>query len=272
MLDGDALGNGASGDCTVNGLWAHNLGQGAVGAGGGGNITIQNYINVSVNSNILSYGGIYGYGGNAGHIVITAISNIVVGGDIRAHSPAINYWGVAGNITIQSSNGTIRVDGNIDAYATNNSSSVAGTVTLCSAGDIRIGGTVNTDGGVVANERDIVISNWNGGAEIYLGTLDMDKARIVKLCPGGKISYITNSILNFATNSTSGNGTLIDPYITEQTDLRTPVGKRIYYEPSRPENAYLGEYTYKVADLNGNAGQGGILTPRRPSGIVFFCR
>lgn len=269
LLDGDALGNGASGDCFVNGLMAHNRAQGGE-SGGGGNITVQNYIDVSVNGDVLSYGGPYGYGGNAGHVVLTAMNNIVVTGSIRAHSPAANYPGVAGNVTICSSNGTIKVDGNIDAYATNHSGSVAGTVTLFSAGDIRIGGMINTDGGVNANERDVVVSNWNGDAVIYLGALDMNKARIVRLIPGGKNSYITNSILNFATNRISGSGTLVDPYITVQTDLRTPVGKKIYYESSSLENAYLGGYTYKVADLNGNAGQGGILTPRRPTGIVIF--
>jgi len=165
LLDGDAMGNGANGDCIVGGLWAHNRGQG-LGTGGGANITVQNYVNIFVQGDVLSYGGVYGNGGNAGHILITAVSNIVVNGSVRAHSPAQNYQGVAGNVTIWSSNGTIRVDGNIDAYATNHTGSVAGTSTLCSAGDIRIGGMINTDGGVVANERDIIISNWNSGAVI----------------------------------------------------------------------------------------------------------
>jgi hypothetical protein len=82
----------------------------------------------------------------------------------------------------------------------------------------------------------------------------------------------TGSVLSVATNYTGGAGALVNPYVTTQTELRATPVKRVIYYPGMSGNSYLGAKSYRVADLGGNAGQGGILKPYTGRGTVITIR
>ncbi|MGQ9662053.1 MAG: hypothetical protein ACUVWX_06925 [Kiritimatiellia bacterium] len=89
---------------------------------------------------------------------------------------------------------------------------------------------------------------------------DLAMMKLAKFDSASGYSRIGGSLANFNTTSSGGTGTLKDPYITTQTKLRAPSDQKIYYNyVSGGLNDYLQGKVYKLADLAGNAGQGGLL-------------
>jgi hypothetical protein len=233
----------------------------------------------------------------AGNITVTNVGAFTANGSITARAsrdaniPKLSFNGT-------DSSGAFSVSGDIDLRRTgtgagtgelgflsiadyssvniagsvrsDNSSAVGGPITVSGIiGDIRIAGDINLDGSSSANEGDLSLATANGG--ISLGGFDLDLVRYVKL--DFKLNCIvTGAVLNVATNYISGSGQRMDPYITAQTDLRCPDGRRISYHPECPGNSYLNGRSYRVADLSGTAGSGGILTPYVGRGTVITLR
>jgi hypothetical protein len=106
---------------------------------------------------------------------------------------------------------------------------------------------------------------------VTMSALDLGKIRIASFSAAGRC-VVTGDVANVSTNYVSGSGTMLDPYVTTQTAFRMPRGTRMMYYPKAGNNAYLQAVSYRVADLSGAAGQGGILTPFRPAGTVIVIK
>ncbi|MGQ9663466.1 MAG: hypothetical protein ACUVWX_14195 [Kiritimatiellia bacterium] len=179
----------------------------------------------------------------------------------------------AGHVVIRNY-GSVSVDEILTHTASYHSSwrnsGTAGSITVTSvAGDIAIGSvdaSSNMSGNPVGSRGVLVLA---AQGKIRLGTLDMSKVNNAQVDSGGKESLIVGQLLGFATDG-SGEGTRSNPVVTTQTALRTPSGQFIYYDPA--VNSYLNNKVYKVADLVGNAGQGGLLMPRGEQGTLFMVR
>ncbi|MCG3179148.1 MAG: hypothetical protein BIFFINMI_01479 [Phycisphaerae bacterium] len=171
-----------------------------------------------------------------------------------------NYWYGSGNVSIANYGSvTVRnINTSFNVGPLTSTTGVGGDVSITGiAHDITIDGTINLDRYQVASKRGVL--TLDAGGHITLATLDMNLLKSAKLQAVAD-SEITGALFNFAVSG-AGTGTPLDPVVTTQTVLRTGIGKFIYYDPSVDDNAYLGGKTYQVADLLGNAGSGGYLTP-----------
>lgn len=231
VLNGDVLGNGAGGDCQIETLDTRNPGAhyNKVAAG---DVTVSGYANVAI-SNLLAC--------NEG---TTDIQN---GGVITIAA--------SGNISIGASG--------ICAYAKSTYGSTGGVATLTCGGGIRIDGAIDLNG---ATDGALSLVSSNGG--IVLAELDLDRVGVAKL-DFMTSGTITGAVLGLATAYSGGAGTPSDPYLTMQTKFRMSAKGRMSYQPDLPENTYLNCKSYRLADLNGNAGQGGVLRPYQSRGTVI---
>jgi hypothetical protein len=134
-------------------------------------------------------------------------------------------------------------------------------------GDIRIDGKGSLDGGTV--DGTMLLQSVGGG--IVLGTVDLNLLAAARL-EFARSCVVTGAVSNLATNYTGGAGQPLDPYVTTQTKLRAAFGKKIMYHPEVSGNAYLGGASWRVADLAGAAGQGGVLTPYQARGTVVMMK
>jgi hypothetical protein len=157
--------------------------------------------------------------------------------------------------------GAIQITGNINASGITantygGSNDKGGDITL-SGTSIQIDGTINASNNLSrAGKVSLTATN-----RITLACFDMSKVGVAKFDCGAKVK-VSGSLSGFVTNFTSGSGTLANPYVTTQQMLRVTSGNAINYIKTVSGNAYLAGKTYKLADLNGTASNGGVLTPR----------
>ena len=222
----------------LNALSISTFGQDGGGSygGGGAPITISRYTGVRISSNDTYSSGSVGSttngllaftgnnGGNAGSITIT---NIGTGGVTLDYGlNTANYGGMS-----------------------------AGSASISTVGAITIGGMIVMS--APSGTRGTLVLTSTGGG-ITLSSLDMSKVSQVKLdC--GTSGYI-GTLGNLNTVASSGSGTLVSPYITTQQLLRVTSGKIVYYD--RASSPALSNAVYRVADLSGTAGAGGLLVPQ----------
>lgn len=180
---------------------------------------------------------------NSDHIFINNYLSVVIN-DISTATDSdhatLRCTGNAGNITINAIAGDIIITGIIDASS-------------------------NAAGNPVANRGELTLQCYG---TIKLAALDLDNVKYAQLSSGSGNSLVEGALSNFDSNSTSGSGRAIDPLVTTQTNLRTPSGQKIFYRPD--ENIYLDNKVYKLADLDGIAGNGGVLTPEETMGTLII--
>jgi hypothetical protein len=159
----------------------------------------------------------------------------------------------------------------VSAYAVNTVSGGRAsdlTITNGITGDIAINGPIDLSHGSVTNYRGSL--RLAAGGTVTLAALDLNKVLSASLSSGTKISEITGTVTNFDAGYTGGTGSIQNPYVTTQTALRAPAGQRIYYAVKDGLNPALGGFAYRIADPNGNPGQGGILAVRPARGTVVW--
>jgi hypothetical protein len=136
-------------------------------------------------------------------------------------------------------------------------------------GDMILKGSLNLNGASATYDGNMSLTSSSGS--ISLGSLDMSSVGLASISFAMN-GTVTGTVANVATNYISGGGTALDPYVTTQARLRVPAGKKLVYHPDATGNNYLDAKCYKVADLSGNAGQGGILKPYTGRGTVITIR
>ncbi len=99
------------------------------------------------------------------------------------------------------------------------------------------------------------------GGTVTLAGLDLNKVAHAALSSEAGPTVMDSDLIAFDTTSDGGAGTADDPLVTRQTALRAPAGSVIHYSTDDGRNSYLVPYSYKLADMDGNPGQGGILAP-----------
>jgi hypothetical protein len=228
------------------------------------NVTISTTGNIQLNtvSTYQWHSGEYTYT-DSGTIRLTAGGSIVATGTLATYQLA-DYDAQSRNsgALVVTADGTVQLAG-IDTHRLRNQSNrYAGDVNVTAGGDISIRGTINLYSPNGGDRRgDLSLTN-NLRGTITLNALDMTNLNIASFNSGVGWSQITNTLANFVTNYTSGSGTWVAPYVTTQTQLRTPAGQRIYYTYAAGlTNDYLGGYTYQVRNLQ-NTGAGGLLMVR----------
>jgi hypothetical protein len=162
--------------------------------------------------------------------------------------------------------------GEIQAYCMHASDGRACNLTVTNgiAGSITITGPIDLSHGGVTDYRGAV--QLTAGETIALSELDVDKVRFASFSTGQRPSEIDGPLDNFDTGHTGGSGSVVDPFVTTQTALRASVGQKIHYKVKHGENAYLDGKAYRIADPDGNAGQGGILMAKPARGTVVTFR
>lgn len=227
-------------------------------------VTISTTGNIQLNS-VSTYqwhSGEYMYT-DSGTIRLTAGGSIVATGTLATYQLA-DYDTQSRNsgAVVVRADGTVQLAG-IDTHRLRNQSNrYAGDVNVTAGGDISIRGTINLHSPNGGDRRgDLSLTN-NLRGTITLNSLDMTNLNIACFNSGAGWSQIANELANFATNRTDGSGTVADPYIASQTQLRTPAGQRIYYVYSAGlTNDYLGGKVYQLPNLD-NSGAGGLLMVR----------
>jgi hypothetical protein len=134
--------------------------------------------------------------------------------------------------------------------------------------------TIGSDLDAANLARDVGGGNESLGRAVYIGTTDGGSISVTNLDVAVAASftldaapdesgfaYVNGTLSNFNINSNGGTepGTVDDPVLTTQTALRASSSVRIVYNANL--NPYLESKTYRVADLNGTAAQGGLLLP-----------
>jgi hypothetical protein len=185
------------------------------------------------------------YKGGAGtQVAISNFSSVAINGDVRANV-SLCYQGpwTGGSLTVSNITGDITIHGSVD-----------------------LRGKAESGYGTATNGN---LSLTTSGGAITLTDLDMSKVSVASF-GFGTTGAVTNNLVGFATNWVSGNGKAVNPYVTTQQMLRVPAGKCLYYSTVAATNAYLAERFYRVADLSGAAGLGGLLAPLpgKPKGTL----
>lgn len=279
--------NGSSSGSMLNSVTITNIGAGGVMIAGPiqtyslndhgqGPVTIQTVGAVQ----LASVDTHRGLGGNwvnedAGRVQITAGGNVEVTGglDTSMLGNGSGYSRNAGDIGIISTNGWVKLNSIVTTNKANDSARYAGDVSVSAHGDLTIAGTINLYSPYGGNHRGDLTLTTDSHGSIFLGTLDMANANLVKFDSGTGISQITNALANFSTTYTNGEGTASNPFVTTQTQFRVPAGERVYYVyvPGGLNN-YLDGRAYKVADIAGSSGAGGILRPQVRGGTAVYFR
>ena len=90
-------------------------------------------------------------------------------------------------------------------------------------------------------------------------------------CPLATFACPIGVLANFSTSAISGDGRAGNPFVTTQTKLRAPAGQVVLYEYKLDGlNGYLGGQAYRLADMNGTPGAGGLLRTRHSGTVVMF--
>jgi hypothetical protein len=131
--------------------------------------------------------------------------------------------------------------------------------------------TNNLNGATDAYDGNLSLTSTAGS--ITLANLNLRLVGWVRL-DAAVDAAITNALLNFVTNSISGSGERGDWLVTTQTEFRVAADKTVTYNWRESSAEYLDMKYYRVANLNGQAGEGGILAPNMPParGTVIVVR
>jgi hypothetical protein len=192
--------------------------------------------------------------------------DITVTGTIATYMrAAIGYGTNSGDIAISTTAGDVKLH-NINSANKQTGKFRAGHLSVTAGGSIEIDGTIN-----LRSERgnaycgNLVLQAGNGKA-ITLNNLDFGNVNIVSFSGANGTFDITGEIANFDDTATSGTGAKNDPLVTTQTKLRIPAGQIVYYVyEAGVLNDALDGLAYRVADLGGTSGAGGILCAHRPA-------
>ena len=131
------------------------------------------------------------------------------------------------------------------------------------AGDIVLTGMLNLGSSRVnAAPRFRGTAELACGGSITLAELDLELVQYLSLESGSGRTVVQGDLLNFETNrleGCEGTGRPEAPFSADQDTLRAPSGHTVLYNSADGRNVELGGHAYRVADLEGNAGQGGTL-------------
>jgi len=212
---------------------------------------------------------------DSGDINVTATGDINVTGTTESRmAGAAGYSKNSGHVNIGSSGGAVTL-ADVDTSNVSTKAHTAGNVTVSSRLDLTITGSIDLSMlnqlTTVSRRGELSLStSASGGGTIYLGdettdVFDLDKVKWAAFDSDSNTDYLGGSLGNFDTTNTGGSGSVVEPFVTTQTALRCPVGEVIYYGyEAGGLNDYLGGNYYRVADLAGNAGLGGLLAPPKP--------
>jgi hypothetical protein len=227
-----------------------------------------------------------GWGTSGWHDAPNAPVTVIASGAVRLGNLS-TYFGdtnldghAAGPITVTSTAGAVTL-GTVDTRnGTSGANSRAGNATISAGGHLTITGSVKLGAPYGSSRCGTLSLTTTPGSRgmIYVGddpgdTLDCTLLSGALFDGDLRLSHIRGALTNFSLTAGSGDGTMPSPYVTTQTVLRTPANQRIYYTyVPGGHNGYLGGSVYRVADLAGNAGQGGLLMPPVAKGTVVFLR
>lgn len=177
-------------------------------------------------------------------------------------------WDYAGSVTIRNySTVTVgTIDAGIDAPDNDTAYDTAQNITVTNiTGDITITNTASASHPSMFSEGETSrggVVNLQCGGSIEMGTLDLSQLERIDFDPGSS-AQILGLIKGTDGSALSGNGSSL----SNGGRMRLRAGKALYYIPE--ENPALQEGSYALADLSGNAGDGGILTPYVQPGTVI---
>lgn len=178
------------------------------------------------------------------------------GSSERGHVSIRNYANVAvRNIDSSHPFTDARMGGHVDIVNIANHIEITGTID-CSSGHSH-----------VRVRRDHGRLKLSAGGKITLAELDLDKVQYAELSSGDGETVIQGELANFDPTATGGGGTEGDPRITTQTVLRVPADQKVFYDFATTPN--LGGRVYRVADVEGQPGRGGLLMPNPDSALIM---
>lgn len=169
----------------------------------------------------------------------------------------------------------VALAGDIVGYTESNYDADYGTDVAITniAGDIDISGNIDLEHKVAGREGQHGWMRLSAQGVVTVAALDLDKMLYAALesgSDGKRPSIVSGEIGGFDVQDTTGNGTVSDPYISEETRLRAPAGGRIYYvyDPGANMNTALQGKVWQLKNHDGT-GDGGLLMVRPPSGTVI---
>jgi hypothetical protein len=126
------------------------------------------------------------------------------------------------------------------------------------AGDISITGSINLEHtGYPVNNGDLTLRT--SGGKIEMASLDMDTVGVARLDAAAN-SYLSGELSNLDLTSSGGTGSFSNPILLDQTALCLPAGQYLFYDyEAGVLNDPLAGWVYKLADMDQNPGQGGLL-------------
>ncbi len=157
----------------------------------------------------------------------------------------------------------VHIGGDIEGYINNTTGRATDVIATNNiAGDIQIDGEIDLENRNHPASHGFLRLHAVG--TVTLAELNLAQTGLAELSSGGGtgMSVIQGALLGFDTASTHGTGSVEEPWATTQTTLRAPAGAMVQYSTLEGRNAYLGGYSYRLADLDGEAGEGGILAPK----------
>ncbi len=215
-----------------------------------------------------SYGGSSRGPGNIELDGGDASGDALVAGDLRTSQERFRDWprqyiriGNYRNVTIL---------GDIVGYSQRDNSDGSGTDVIMTnnIANIRIGGDIDLELRVEGRQHQSGRLKLAAMESITLAELDVGKVEFASLSSGGGRSTIDGDLLNFDADG-SGSGTLNNPVVTTQTALRAPAGQRLLYKVRDGANTDLEGKVYRIANEDGQAGQGGLLMPIPTRGTII---
>ncbi|MBA4386811.1 MAG: hypothetical protein C0404_02450 [Verrucomicrobia bacterium] len=172
-------------------------------------------------------------GGHGSQVAIGNFGSVTINGDVRADVSAC-YQGPwnGGNFSV---------------------SNIPGNITI--TGSINLSGKAESGWGTPTHGV-LSLASTDSKSVITLADLDLSKVSYAVLSPGSKC-ILKGVLAGFSTGNPN------------QTQLRLPAGKRIYYYPELAGNAYLLRAKYVLASPDGTPAAGGVLMPYVSPGTVI---
>ncbi len=139
---------------------------------------------------------------------------------------------------------------------------ITGDITL--TGSLNLGSSRMNDAPRFRGEVELACDG-----SITLAELDMKLVQHISLESGAGQTVLQGELSNFETDrldECDGIGRPDAPFLVDQSILRAPADHTVVYNTAEGRNPSLGGYAYRLADLEGNPGQGGTLIhdPRLP--------
>lgn len=247
LADGDVLRDGKSGTFRADAIASQVVSETIPG----GNVTIRGYSGVTVGS-ISNYSiSSWAYDGRGGNVAITNISGDIAVGDISTWCAVRSHVGHGGDVLMEAG-GRVIVTGTIDTH----SGASGGNVTLSANSGMTVSGAFDLSSYNRGNDGTLSLTTTVASSAITLADLNLGKMSNAVISPGSKC-ILQGDLIGFNTN------------VAEQTQLRMPAGRRLYYHPDRPNNLYLARSKYMLAAPDGTPATGGVLMPYASPGTVI---